>query len=87
MTDPAYSVHDGVHTLTFPDGTRLVERHPHRDQRGGLWGKVDAYSEQSALLNSAQINLLDQRERQRLRTTVRRSMASWTGSRASPLRP
>ena len=87
MTDPAYSVHDGVHTLTFPDGTRLVERHPHRDQRGGLWGKVDATV--SRVLCSIVHRLIcsTSASASALRTTVRRSMASWTDPALTPLRP
>jgi hypothetical protein len=54
---------DGVYTLTFPDGTRLVHTASERDPRGGMPGELEAYDEQGNLVNTAHIDVLSPQQR------------------------
>jgi hypothetical protein len=59
MADPVYSVHEGIHTIDFPDGTRLELRHPQHDRARRLFAEVVTYVDSTHILNVSTLSLLD----------------------------
>jgi hypothetical protein len=57
-----HQVNDGLHTLSFDTGVVIEVRHPNFDQQRRLWGEIVAKLDEM-VVNQAQINLLDQRQR------------------------
>jgi hypothetical protein len=55
-------VADDVHTFGFEHGVVIEVRHPHYDAQRRLWGEIVARLD-DIVVNRAQINLLDQRQR------------------------
>jgi hypothetical protein len=68
---PGYQHSDGIHTATWPDGTRLVMDHPHQEKQH-YYAFVRAYTASGALACEAPLRIFDTNEAVRfaLRTSA-----------------